>query len=128
VGLEASINGNVGRVLSWGHEGSLDYQKFFRNNFWLAARGNFTFATNEYVELDEKNYPDQYLSQKGHSINQQWGLTAERLFVDEAEIENSPHHDFGADQAGAIKYKDVTGDGVVNNNGRVAIGHPTIPE
>ncbi len=128
VGLEASINGNVGRVLSWGHEGSLDYQKFFRNNFWLAARGNFTFATNEYVELDEKNYPDQYLSQKGHSINQQWGLIAERLFVDEAEIENSPHQDFGTYQAGDIKYKDVNGDGVVNNNDRVPIGHPTIPE
>lgn len=128
VGLEAAINGNVGRVLSWGHEGSVDYQKFFRSGMWLSARGNFTFATNEYVELDEKNYPDRYLSRKGHSINQSWGLIAERLFVDEAEIENSPKQDFGTYQAGDIKYKDVNGDGVINDNDQVPIGHPTIPE
>lgn len=128
VGLEASINGNVGRVLSWGHEGSLDFQKFITKEFWMSARMNYTFATNEYVELDEKNYADEYLKRKGQSINQWWGLIAERLFVDEAEIENSPKQDFGTYQAGDIKYKDVNGDGVINANDRVPLGVPVIPE
>lgn len=127
-GLEATISGNVGKVESWGYEGSVDYQYISTNNWWLTGRANFTYATNKYVELDEKDYADEYLKRKGHSINQWWGLIAERLFVDEAEIANSPRQDFGTYQAGDIKYKDVNGDGVVNDNDMVPLGLPTVPE
>jgi len=127
-GLEASISGNVGKVESHGIDASIDVEHQFNNDIWLTGRGNFTYATNKYLELDEKNYPDEYLKRKGHNINQWWGLIAERLFVDQAEIDNSPRQDFGEYMAGDIKYKDVNGDGVVNNNDRVAMGYPTSPE
>jgi len=127
-GLEASISGNVGKVESHGIDASLDLEHQFSKDFWLTGRANFTYATNKYVELDEKNYPDEYLKRKGHNIDQWWGLIAERLFVDQAEIDNSPHQDFGEYMAGDIKYKDVNSDGVVNNNDRVPMGYPTKPE
>jgi len=127
-GLEASISGNVGKATSRGFDGSVTYQQFINNDFWVNGRANFTFATNGFVELDERDYADRYLSRLGHSIDQQWGLIAERLFVDEAEIANSPRQDFGEYMAGDIKYKDVNGDGVINNNDRVPLGFPTVPE
>ena len=127
-GLEASISGNVGRALSEGFDGSISYQHSFNNQFWINARANFTYAVNEFLELDERNYTDRYLSRLGHNINQQWGLVAERLFVDQAEIINSPKQDFGPYMAGDIKYKDVNGDGIVNGNDRVPLGFPTVPE
>ncbi|MGQ8338713.1 TonB-dependent receptor [Sunxiuqinia sp. A32] len=127
-GLEASISGNVGKVESWGYEGSIDYQYISTRDWWMTGRANFTFATNKYVQLDEKDYADEYLKRKGHSIGQWWGLIAERLFVDEAEIANSPKQDFGTYQAGDIKYKDVNNDGVVNDNDQVPIGLSTVPE
>ena len=127
-GLEATISGNVGKVNSKGIDGSIDYQHVFNKDFWLTGRANYTFSTNEYVELDEKNYPDEYLKHKGYSTNQWWGLIAERLFVDEAEIANSPKQDFGEYMAGDIKYKDVNGDGIVNSNDMVPLGLPTVPE
>ena len=127
-GLEATISGNVGKVKSKGIDGSIDYQHSFNKDFWLTGRANYTFSTNQYVELDEKNYPDEYLKHKGHSTNQWWGLIAERLFVDEAEILNSPKQDFGEYLAGDIKYKDVNNDGVVNSNDRVPLGLSTVPE
>ncbi len=127
-GLEASISGNVGEVESQGFEGSIDYQYMSNRGWWLTGRGNFTFATNKYLKLDERNYEDVYLQRKGHSINQHWGLIAERLFVDEEEIANSPKQDFGNYMAGDIKYKDVNGDGVVNDNDRVPMGLPSVPE
>jgi hypothetical protein len=95
---------------------------------WVQVQANFTYSTNEYVFLDERNYPDAYLKKKGHSADQQWGLIAERLFVDEAEIANSPRQDYGEYMAGDIKYKDVNGDGTVNDNDAVAMGFPTKPE
>ncbi len=55
-------------------------------------------------------------------------MIAERLFVDEQEIRNSPKQDFGGYLAGDIKYKDVNGDGIVNSNDRVALGFPQVPE
>lgn len=127
-GLEASISGNVGEVLSKGFESSLSYEKNVSQDFWFSARANFTYATNKLVKLDERNYPDQYLKRLGSNINQEWGLIAERLFVDQYEIQNSPKQDFGGYLAGDIKYKDVNGDGVVNGNDRVALGYPTVPE
>jgi TonB-linked SusC/RagA family outer membrane protein len=127
-GLEATISGNVGRVSSHGVDGSIDYQHFFNKDLWIQGRGNFTYATNRYVELDEKDYPDEYLKRKGHNVNQQWGLIAERLFVDEHEIVNSPKQFAGEYMAGDIKYKDVNGDGVVNGNDEVPMGFPTVPE
>ncbi len=127
-GLEASISGNVGELEAWGVDGSIDYQHFFSNDFWLTGRANFTFSDNKYVQLDEKDYPDKYRKRLGHNVKQQWGLIAERLFVDEEEIANSPRQDFGEYMAGDIKYKDVNGDGVINDNDRVPLGYPTVPK
>ena len=127
-GLEANISGNVGEVFAHGFDGSFTTNITFNKDLWLQGYGNFTYATNEYKELDERNYPDEYKKRKGHNINQRWGLVAERLFVDEAEIKNSPKQDFGAYMAGDIKYKDINGDGVVNSNDEVPLGNPGVPE
>jgi len=128
-GLEAIISGNVGKTESQGFDGSIDIQHNFNKDFWMSGRGNFTFATSKYVELDEKHYPDEYLKRKGYSPKQEWGLVAERLFVDQAEIDNSPKQDLGsAYQAGDIKYSDINKDGVINGNDRIPMGFPTVPE
>jgi len=127
-GLEAIISGNVGKVESQGIDASLDVQHNFNHDFWMSGRGNFTFATGKYVELDEKNYPDEYLKKKGYSPKQEWGLVAERLFVDQAEIDNSPKQDFDQYMAGDIKYSDINRDGVINGNDKIPMGFPTVPE
>lgn len=127
-GLEADISGNVGKVASQGIDGSLDLQHFFNNDFWITGRANFTYSVNKYLKIDEKNYPYDYLKSLGRNINLQSGLVAERLFADDYEVLNSPRQEFGEYAAGDIKYTDVNGDGVVNSNDRVFMGHPTVPE
>jgi TonB-linked SusC/RagA family outer membrane protein len=128
VGLEAEISGNVGKVESKGIDASIDYEKFFSKDFWLTGRANFTYAVNKYLELDEKNYADAYLKKKGQNINRQWGFVAERLFVDDDEIRNSPRQEFSEYMAGDIKYKDINGDGIVNTNDQIPMGFPGVPE
>ncbi len=127
VGLEADIMGNVGKLKAWGFDGSVDYSHFFSNDFWMQGRANLTFADNKYTKLDEKDYPDEYRKRLGHNVKQEWGLIAERLFVDDDEIVNSPTQSYGLYMAGDIKYKDVNGDGVVNDNDKVPLGYPTTP-
>jgi TonB-linked SusC/RagA family outer membrane protein len=127
-GFEKSIFGNIGKVDAHGWDGSINIEHNFTNDLWIMGRGNFTYATNKIVEMDEPNYEDKYLLRKGYSVDQQWGLIAERLFVDESEINSSPKQSYGEYMAGDIKYKDVNGDGVVNDNDRVPMGYPTKPE
>ncbi|GHV66845.1 SusC/RagA family TonB-linked outer membrane protein [Bacteroidia bacterium] len=122
--------GNVGEMESKGIDASIDYQKFFNNDFWLTGRANFTYAVNKFIEYDEPDYDYEYLYRKGRSSGVQWGYVAERLFVDDTEVLMSPAQKFGAGevQAGDIKYKDVNGDGTINQNDRIAMGFPTTPE
>ena len=127
-GLAASLAGNVGKVDTKGFDGQIKLEKQFTRDFWMQGRANFTYSRNKIVDIDEKMFPDVYLRRKGYPVDQKWGLIGERLFVDEAEIVNSPKQDYGEYMAGDIKYKDVNGDGVVNGNDRIAMGYPTTPE
>ena len=124
-GLEANISGNVGELKSLGYEGSLDFQHSFSKDFFMTARANITYSDNKYTQLDEKDYADEYRKRLGHNTSQQWGYIAERLFVDQQEIDNSPRQTFGLYQAGDIKYKDVNGDGVIDENDQVPLGFPS---
>jgi hypothetical protein len=55
---------------------------------------------------------------------------AERLFIDEADIEASPNQTFlgGSSMPGDIKYKDINNDGKIDSYDRVFVGYPSIPE
>jgi TonB-linked SusC/RagA family outer membrane protein len=128
VGLEKSIRGNVGKVSSRGIDGSIDYKHYFNKDLWMTGRVNFTYATNKYLEKDEKNFRDEYRKQVGHPIYQPWGLVAERLFVDQYEIDNSPEQMFGTYMRGDIKYLDVNKDGKVDSDDQIPMGFPTRPE
>ena len=69
-----------------------------------------------------------WLSHKGLRIGQQFGLVAERLFVDEEEVKNSPRQMFGQYGAGDIKYKDINGDNIIDSRDQTPIGFSVNPE
>ncbi|MEG1587589.1 MAG: TonB-dependent receptor, partial [Bacteroidales bacterium] len=115
MGLTAPVSNNMGRVDSKGVDWSVDVNHFFNKNFWISGRFNFTYATNKVIEKEEVAYKYPYLYRVGHPVNQQWGLVAERLFIDDNDVFNAPRQTWGA-TVGDIKYKDINNDGVVNND------------
>lgn len=121
VGLESTPRANVGEVRSRGFDGRFQYRKQF-GEFTVTARSNITFSKNEIVERDEQNNVYPYQNQEGFRVNQSRGLVALGLFEDYDDIRNSPAQQFGTYQPGDIKYKDVNGDGVINDGDIVAIG------
>ncbi len=134
MGLTTTISSNLGEVDSKGIDLSIDYNKAFNSGLILSGRGNFTYSTNEVLINGEPDYTYDYLSRIGYPVNQAWGLLAERLFIDQADIDNSPEQFNGFSSSansympGDIKYTDVNQDGVVNELDRVPIGKPTVPE
>ncbi|MEA5044716.1 MAG: TonB-dependent receptor [Petrimonas sp.] len=129
MGLTSNVYGNVGKVKSAGWDGSIDLNYSFNKDAWITGRFNFTYAHNEYVENEEPEYRWPYLSDIGWPINTWKGYVAERLFIDQADVNNSPRQELGSiPQAGDIKYKYIHGDGRVNSDDQVHIGYPTVPE
>ena len=94
----------------------------------MIARGNLTMARTVFSIYEEPDYTDRHMSRVGQSINQPRGLIAERLFIDEADVKNSPRQNFGIYGAGDIKYRDINQDGQITNSDFVPIGHPETPE
>ena len=130
MGLSAASKANVGEANSHGVDISVDGNHHFNSAFWMSARGNFTYATSKFKVYEEPVYPNDYSSRVGQPLSQQWGYIAERLFIDDAEVANSPRQLFGsrAAMAGDIKYKDVNGDGNITELDKMPIGYPSTPE
>ncbi|MFA5848967.1 MAG: TonB-dependent receptor [Bacteroidales bacterium] len=128
MGLWEIPQANVGEAKGHGVDISTDYSVVFPNKSWLQFRGNFTYATNKYVKLEEYDYPEgSYKSKVGYPISVKWGLIAERLFIDDNEVSNSPKQ-YGDYSAGDIKYRDIDGNGIINDEDYVPIGYPQTPE
>ncbi|GGH03874.1 SusC/RagA family TonB-linked outer membrane protein [Parapedobacter pyrenivorans] len=128
MGLSAPVRANVGEASGKGVDFSVDFNHTFSNGLWLIGRGNFTYATSSFEVIEEPEYNEPNLSKRGYSLSQQWGYIAERLFIDEADVANSPVQNFGIYEAGDIKYRDVNGDGKISSLDQVPIGYPTDPE
>ena len=112
--------GNVGEVKVKGFDGNFAFkQKIGKVD--LTLRGNMTYGKNEILERDEENTVYWYKMQEGHRVDQAMGLIALGLFKDYEEIRNWPKQ-FGDVMPGDIKYKDINGDGVINDDDKVAIG------
>jgi TonB-linked SusC/RagA family outer membrane protein len=128
MGLQAGVRANVGEAASQGMDISLNYNHYIKENLWVSGLANFTYAVSEFRVYEEPDYSDApWKSHIGYSLNQTWGYVAERLFVDEDEVRNSPTQ-FGDYMAGDIKYKDINGDGRITELDMVPIGYPTSPE
>ena len=117
---------NVGAVSSKGFDGHFSYKQRI-NDVNLTVRGNITYSKNEVLERDEENNVYAYQMQRGYRVDQCKGLIAEGLFKDYDDIRNSPTQSWGKVQPGDIKYRDVNGDGVINDGDQVAIGATSRP-
>ncbi|MDR2472710.1 MAG: TonB-dependent receptor [Tannerella sp.] len=128
MGLQAGVRANVGEASSQGLDISLNYNHFINKDLWVSGMANFTYAVSKFSVYEEPDYSDApWKSRVGYSLNQMWGYVAERLFVDEDEVRNSPVQ-FGDYKAGDIKYKDINRDGKITELDMVPMGYPTSPE
>ena len=128
MGLLSIPRANVGEANGKGIDLSLDFEKNMSNGWWVIGHANFTYAASKYKVYEEADFSaTPWKSRIGQSLGQTWGYVAERLFVDDKEVQNSPLQAPDA-MGGDIKYKDINGDGVINELDQVPIGYPVTPE
>ncbi|MFJ1441333.1 SusC/RagA family TonB-linked outer membrane protein [Capnocytophaga canimorsus] len=114
---------NVGKVDNWGYEVSINWNRQITDNLNLGLRANFTHTQNKIVNRDNPQYRYPWLADTGYPLSYTFGYIAEGLFKSQEEIDNSPSQiGLGSNpRPGDIKYRDITGDGVIDQSDRTMI-------
>lgn len=120
---------NIGNMKSWGTDGTVAYTHTFNKDMITTVRANFTYAKNKvtYWEQSGVNFPYQAYADRPFGVTR--GLIALGLFADEDDIKSSPKQTY-MDQVlpGDIKYKDINGDGLINDEDIVPISYSNVPQ
>ena len=121
VGIQSSYD-DKGVVASYGVEAGLRFAKTFAGGFNLNFAANASAVKSQILEwIESPAYPN--LSVIGGPADAARGLLAVAFFETQDEIDNSPLQEFGQVKVGDIKYQDINGDGVINENDYVAMDY-----
>ena len=119
VGIQSSYD-DKGVVASYGVEAGLRFAKTFSSGLNVNFAGNASFVKSRILDwIETPAYPN--LSVIGTPADAARGLIAKGFFQSEAEIASSPLQEFGQVKVGDVRYEDVNGDGVINENDYVAM-------
>ncbi len=130
-GLVSYPYANVGVMTSEGVDGNITYTQPLAKRTSLTVRANLTYAKNiiNHWEDPSVRYPYQSYDNVLYGINR--GYVALGLFKDDDDVKSSPVQEVGTNTVaiapGDIKYKDVNGDGVVNDQDQVPIKYSSTP-
>lgn len=119
---------NIGKMKSSGLDGNITYHQPLMKKMELTVRANMTYSKNEVIHWDRPITRYPYQSWEGVPVNVNRGLVALGLFRDSLDILSSPHQTYGEVRPGDIKYKDVNGDGKVDDNDIVPISYSATPQ
>ncbi len=116
---------NMGKVQNTGFDGQLAYRNHI-GNFQYNVTGVFSYAKNKILFQDEATPAFPWLRKTGHPIGQTFGYSFLGFYKDQADIDNSPRPLIPV-QPGDLKYKDLNGDNVIDENDMGPIGKPNLP-
>ena len=79
--------------------------------------------------MDEPDAKTAYRKREGHPIGQYFGLLCDG-FVTQADLDNPdfPVSTFGNVKVGDLRYRDMNGDGFIDERDETFIGHSDVPE
>lgn len=85
--------------------------------------GNATIMNSKLEKYDEPDYRYSYQSRIGKAADTYWGLVCLGRFQSDDEAANVLQNYDLILKAGDLKYKDMNGDGFIDDNDMTAIGH-----
>lgn len=118
---------NIGKVNNKGIEAMLGYRDHMGKDFSYAVSGNFTYARNNVVYMDEAPLAEEYQKQEGRPIGSSLRYKATGLYT-EADIANPDVPKRPGAVAGDIRVLDANGDGEINSLDRVRQDLTNVPE
>lgn len=124
---------NLGKMENKGYELDISFSdKDKSGKFGYRIAANLSFARNKIIFQDEVPNIYPYQNRTGQRFGQNFGLIAEGIYNTWEEVNepSRPIYQYANNkiQPGDLKYRDVNGDGMVNDFDAVPIGYSNIPE
>lgn len=121
--------GNLGETKNSGYELELKHNKRINKDLSYNVGLTYSHARNEIISMDEPEQKTAYRKREGNPISQYFGLIADG-FITQADLNNPdlPESTFGTVKVGDLKYKDMNGDGFIDDRDETRIGYSDIPE
>lgn len=117
---------NLGKVLNRGIEVQLTYRNCFSEDLSYNVSGNFSFARNKVVYLDEAIDTPDYQKKEGFPIDSYTLYESDGLFQTQAEVDSYPH--INGTGPGDVKLLDINDDKVIDSNDKVRKDFGMTPE
>jgi TonB-linked SusC/RagA family outer membrane protein len=114
-------NENIGQNRYFGWEGQLSWQQTVRQ-FQYFVSVNGSSVGSKVLFIDEINRPYDWMRRTGQPVGQFFGYVSEGLYQTPAELTSHATTLGYRPQLGDIKFKDLNGDGVIDQNDQTAIG------
>lgn len=113
---------NIGKTRYYGLETQLSWQDHIgKVNYYISA--NWSMEQNKRLFMDEQYVPYDYLKMTGQPTGAIYGLVATGFLTAKDIADGYPvMNGFNNIQAGDVKYKDMNGDGEINEFDRTVIG------
>lgn len=127
---------NIAETTNRGFDGKVDYQTNIGKNLRFNSSFVFSVAKNKVIYKDEAQPAFPWLAETGHPINQPFGYTYIGFYSEDDVAtlhDENPDNDVAIPvndtqiQAGDLKYADLSGDGIINDLDKSAIGMPNLP-
>ncbi|MFA9391580.1 MAG: SusC/RagA family TonB-linked outer membrane protein [Prolixibacteraceae bacterium] len=122
---------NAGKVTTKGFETMLRYSK--QHGDFSYSVGAMLLLTHNTIDYSGEIEAYENARLTGNPIGSRFGFEADGFYnIDDFNEtgslnESIPVPTFGSVQAGDIRYKDISGDGLIDNEDRVKIGKPYFP-
>lgn len=116
---------NIGKTTNQGIELSALHRRTVFNGFQYRVGGQFTFAKNEIVFMDESPFVPDYQRREGSPIDYLLVYEADGLYQNQEQIDNSPH--FPDAKPGDVRFTDVNEDGTIDADDRVLLPYGPTP-
>ena len=116
---------NVGITTNKGYELVLNWSDK-KGDFIYSIGGDLSYSRNKIIYKAEASNPYYWMNATGFAIGQRFGLVSDGLFNTAEELANRPYNTYTSNAAtlGDIRYKDLDGDGLINQNDIAPIGYP----
>ena len=126
-GVDASAvpPANVGITENKGYELTINWTDHVGDWYYTLA-ADMSYSRNKIIYKAEAENPYPWMNATGFAIGQRFGLVSDGLFNTPEELAARPYNTYTANKAtlGDIRYKDLDGDGLINQNDVAPIGYP----
>lgn len=118
---------NIGQVNSNGIEATLGYNKTLKNGFNYHISGNFTYAKNKIINIDEAAGTPDWQKQTGRPLNTYLLYNAIGIMRSSDDLTKYPHPTT-TPKLGDLIYQDYTKDGNITADDQVRSKYGNIPQ